>query len=702
MATVVEAGEILTSPLGSLVYHLLLFLAVEAMLGIAWEESRRSGRGQAGRLMIAAGGLTVVRLVYVAGALVAFATWIQPDVLLPPLERFMDTASLALFAWLVLPRPGDGRHVRSLALLLIANLAVALIAAVVLTVLWNGTLAARPGGDYNATWQAILWGGWQIGLAAVVGLAALRKREEGWALFLLAMVPVIAGAVVQIVNPYRVPHLPVWVRVGNLIAYPLLALAVYRSVVSRLRLQSRELQEISQASMDQIRSLLLQFEASREMSSLTDLPAVLDSAAEGIARALGADECAIALPEENDAGQMRLAALYNPARPGRGEDLSFPLDYQLAVRQVMRRKRYDSIDEPGPDNLQLKVLFGLLGSPEVGPLLIYPLLTEDDEAIGAIIAGNSRSRRAFGLSEIKLCQSMAEQLAVAIQNSRRFQELQTRVDELTSGREEEGREPLPAGAAAETKDEQRRLQQVAAQAEELRGAIGAISNYTHLMRSDLGRIPGAQSKILLRLQGAVDGAAQGVDNLTRLAGGMTLPTNLQTVDIREVTATAVAEFQPCLDDKKMGVDLRLPAALPPVAADLDRLRQVLSHLLLNAFLASPPGSRIEVGARHMDGTASAADLPDTLGDRFVVVAVRDCGGGLAHNALDSVFDRSRPIRCPEGLGASGADLAMVRSLVEAQHGHVWVETEKGAGTTISFALPVGLAPGGQAQQHRSP
>ena len=98
MRVFLEVSEILSSPLGSLVYHLLLLLAIEAVLGMAWEEWRRTRRAPAQRLLIGFGGLLLVRLAYVVAALLAMAGWADRITLLPPLERFADTASLALLA----------------------------------------------------------------------------------------------------------------------------------------------------------------------------------------------------------------------------------------------------------------------------------------------------------------------------------------------------------------------------------------------------------------------------------------------------------------------------------------------------------------------------------------------------------------------------------------------------------------------------
>lgn len=880
MSALLWASEILSTPLGSMGYYVLLLLAVEAILGMAFEEWRRVRRGEAQRLLAAAGGLVVIRFVYVVGGLICLTGWLDRAALLPPLERIADIASLAVLAWALLPPPSGRRQAVSANFFLGINLVAVIAAGVVFTILWGQTLAARPASDYNFEWQAAGASLWQIGLAIVAIMAVLRSRAEGWQLFLVALVIALAGRPLQLLYPGVVPQFPIWERLANLLAYPLLVVAIYQNIVVGLRQRSRQLQDISQASMDQIKSLLFLFEASREMSGSLDMSTVLDNAVQGIARALDADQCAIVFPQETDPGQMRLAAIHNPARQGRGEGVAFPLDYQLAVRQAMRRKRYLIVDEA--DNVQLKVLFALLGSSETGPLLIQPLVAEE-EAVGAIIVGNARSQRPFTPNEAKLCQSMAEQLTGAIQNARRFKAEQTRTEELNRTvaeerraaqqareqvqdltdrlaesqvttedlrrREEAAREarnaleirlvssraeseslsdrlnlvetdltqahanadaqltwqraelarqeaawrealqaqerlqailngltagiliadsegriqeanvaaeihldleagdlkgralrtisdeprwqqavanagggeavrltlgvgnntlmcdvaPL-AGAgelsegidgivvvmqdiSAESTDRQLRLQQIAGQADELKTAIATITNYTNLILSDSNGT--SSSKYLVRMRAVAERMSQTVSNLRGLADGGVLAPRLQPVDVNQVIQAAVTESQACLKDKSLAVDLDLPAGLPAVEADPEGLHQVVSHLLLNAYLASPVGARIRVQASHSDRA-----LPDTVvlspnGDSYVVVSIRDAGGGLpdGHEALDSVFDRSRPVRTPTGLGASGADLAMVKTLVEAQRGRVWVETESGVGTTFSFALP---------------
>jgi signal transduction histidine kinase len=114
-----------------------------------------------------------------------------------------------------------------------------------------------------------------------------------------------------------------------------------------------------------------------------------------------------------------------------------------------------------------------------------------------------------------------------------------------------------------------------------------------------------------------------------------------------------------------------------VFIDRDRIHQVLHNLIDNALRYIPAGGTIKIGASYT-----------TPG--WVTVSVADSGGGIAPEGLPYVFDhfykadRSRH----RGYGGAGIGLAMVKQLVELHGGKVWVESQKGKGSTFFFTLPV--------------
>lgn len=422
-------GDILSSPLGSFTYHVLLLLAVEAALALAWADWRRARRGDAGHLPLALVGLILVRVPYILAALAAALAWSTPEALLPPLERFADTASICLLGWaFVVPERRRGRGWR---FLLGANLILAVGVCVGFTLSWGQTLAAHSQIPYFRHWQSTVWSLWQLGLIPLTSLAIVVRRKEGWGTLLLTMLLLFLGRLLQLLFQLAVPNQPIWERLSNLVAYPLIPVAVYQNLYADLRLHVRHMQEVSQASIEQIKSLLAVIEVSQQVSGSLSLSTVLDRGARGAAYAVNADQCAIVLPEDEDPSRVRLAAIYNSERRGRVAASSIPLQYQVTIQRAMRTRRHVIVEES--DSAQLKVLFSLFGSSETGPILVQPILI-DGEALGAIVVGNSNSRRPFTAHEAKICQHLAGHLATAIQNARRYQSAQMEGGEMHESR----------------------------------------------------------------------------------------------------------------------------------------------------------------------------------------------------------------------------------------------------------------------------
>ena len=124
-----------------------------------------------------------------------------------------------------------------------------------------------------------------------------------------------------------------------------------------------------------------------------------------------------------------------------------------------------------------------------------------------------------------------------------------------------------------------------------------------------------------------------------------------------------------------------PPALPPVAADRERLRQVLTNLIGNAAKYSPGGGRIEV-----------ALAPEQGG---LAVAVRDEGLGIAAADQSLIFEKfyRADANMTRGVSGSGLGLYISRELVNRMGGTISVESEIGKGSTFVVTLPFAPGPG---------
>jgi signal transduction histidine kinase len=134
-------------------------------------------------------------------------------------------------------------------------------------------------------------------------------------------------------------------------------------------------------------------------------------------------------------------------------------------------------------------------------------------------------------------------------------------------------------------------------------------------------------------------------------------------------------------ERETEVDLRLPEAVPAVATDRDRVKQVMLNLLSNAAKFCEPGRGRVVVELSADGDALRVD-------------VRDNGPGIRLEDQELIFEKFRQggedmTDRPPG---TGLGLPISREIVTYLGGVLWVESAPGRGATFSFKLPVARAP----------
>jgi signal transduction histidine kinase len=123
------------------------------------------------------------------------------------------------------------------------------------------------------------------------------------------------------------------------------------------------------------------------------------------------------------------------------------------------------------------------------------------------------------------------------------------------------------------------------------------------------------------------------------------------------------------------IAVEAPENVPQVAADADKVRQVLVNLVENAIKYSPEGGRVEVGMEERDG--------------FLRFRVRDEGLGVQPEDQERIFEkfyRADP-QMTRGVGGTGLGLYICRELVDRMGGRIWVEPNGGKGSMFVFELP---------------
>ena len=234
--------------------------------------------------------------------------------------------------------------------------------------------------------------------------------------------------------------------------------------------------------------------------------------------------------------------------------------------------------------------------------------------------------------------------------------------------------------------ERRKTEQVeviASISQELRQPMSSIIGYTDLLLGESVGILGAlQRKFVERIKASTERMGSLMNDMIQLN---TLEVDLadlkpEAMDLNLIIDNAMAYTSSQVREKNISLHLELPKKVAPVNADREALQQILIHLLQNAGAATP----VEGTIRLKVTTTSEQ------GKDYVLIKVTDSGGGIPEEDLPRVF--TRLYRADnvliQGVGDTGVGLSIAKTLTEAQHGRIWVDSEPGIGATFSVLLPI--------------
>lgn len=228
--------------------------------------------------------------------------------------------------------------------------------------------------------------------------------------------------------------------------------------------------------------------------------------------------------------------------------------------------------------------------------------------------------------------------------------------------------------------------------QELRTPMTSITGYVDLLLSEASGILGEmQRKFLQRVATNVNRLGLMLDDLIQITeldtGHLSFtpaPVNIPNLIEDMITNTAL-HFR----EKGLSVNLSVQDNIPDIEADRDAVEQVLMQLLNNAFLVSPPNSQIGIRASKRQASLNGDDKTDC-----VLITIEDKGGGIQDEDIPRVFARKYKAKNPliAGLGDTGVGLSVAKALIEAQNGHLWVESRSNVGSSFSFVLPIHALP----------
>lgn len=767
-----QIGSLLTAPPGSLIYQLVLAFSIAGALQANFVRWRASGTVRDKRAVWGLGAmLGTLTAFFLVGIAVAGANS-GAQAVLPPLDRAVTFILLTVAVW-IWTFPETSRQ-PDLGVMIACGVAVVAGALGLLALTSRST---EPG--YNKQIQELLW---QLATLGTVGVGAAFlyiRRTPGFVNGLAFLALAFLGHAIHLLVREAGDYSGI-VRLAHIAAFPLLLTLSQRSAGDVTeRASVKDAQESTGAESRRFGADAKTVHALLSLAAETDAAKLHQTMTRAVSHVMLADLSFIIFLTE-DHSRLEIASGYDLIR----EDYlqGTHIDSTVVPRLLNSIQQGHALRLPARSTADdLRGLGGLLGLKDAGNLLSAPIVTPENNVLGALLLLSPYSHREWNTDDQNLLVSIAGALVPLLQGWRRVVEfpeeaertpasaetdaevlrLQQRNDDLSqqlevialeaeteaaevaalrSGKEKaEGRihelevqlrtarsSPAPANSQLEEElratlrdaarlqnqlarseqralelesragGEQRKKEQaevIASISQELRQPMSSIIGYTDLLLGESVGILGAlQRKFIERIKASTErigGLINDMIQLTTLEVGLS-DLKPEAMDLNLIIDNALAYTSSQVREKKIAIHLDLPKNVAPVNADREALQQILIHLLQNAGAATP-----------MEGTI-ALKVQTTVdeGRSYVMIQVTDSGGGIPDEDLPRVF--TRLFRADnvliQGVGDTGVGLSIAKTLTEAQHGRIWVESQPGAGATFCVLLPavgdaVGRMPG---------
>ena len=314
---------------------------------------------------------------------------------------------------------------------------------------------------------------------------------------------------------------------------------------------------------------------------------------------------------------------------------------------------------------------------DVQHFVLTPILTQDNIS-GILFVGNRSNTSAITEGDEELVSVLANQIGQALENARLFEQAYGASQALESKVQE--RTKQLASALEEVKlIDKTKSEFISAVSHELRTPLTSIKGYASLLiTGKLGAVPEAVKERLEKINAHSDNLVKMINNLldiARIESGRA-EMKMEKCDITAIIETARDLLTPQMKEKNLQWKTDIGEGIPELALDKHQVERIFINLISNAIKFTPEKGTITVRVRR-DPHAATIEVSDT-------------GIGVSKEDLNKLFDEFYRVDnvINQNVKGTGLGLSLVKKIVDAHKGRVWVTSEVNHGTTFHFTLPL--------------
>ena len=314
---------------------------------------------------------------------------------------------------------------------------------------------------------------------------------------------------------------------------------------------------------------------------------------------------------------------------------------------------------------------------KVNSFVLSPILPQEGDK-GFLFVGTEDAEVAITEGDEELINILTNQIGQSIENARLFEKTWSAHQELEKKVEERTRE-LTNVLNEVKKISRRKTDFISAVSHELRTPLTSIKGYAAILLTEkLGVLPEEVRNRLEKINRHSDELTHLVNDLLDISriesGKMTM--KLEFKSLKNIVANVSDLLSVQLKERQIEFISNIPENACDIMVDATQVNRVFINLIGNALKFSPTNGRISVNSHNLD-------------DKQIQVDIIDTGCGIPKEAQELIFEEFYRVDnlINQSVKGTGLGLPLVKHIVEAHGGKIWVKSDGREGATFSFILP---------------